>query len=304
MNGFANSPLASRAGTSLLDFVASDEPDPPGGPRPDAVLIVSGICGALLLAGAVALGVDRGRTDERRGMTITATIGATAMLLPLLLALAGTDLYKPHNLIGALPPLLLVAAIGFGVEEGAARPCGRNRNLCAVHRHLDHRQCQPTNAAPRLARRGPRDRSNPNFPDHRRPVRRRKAADLLPRWPAVHRRRSGMRKRPSALCARTEQADQSAGSRIQGCVDKAIAANVHIASLRGVRSPLHGSSRPRRLERSHHCRGPGARSVTDIANGVLIARAFSSCSSPRSPLLAGSGFCAIGRTARHRLLLH
>ena len=51
-------------------------------------------------------------------MTITATIGATAMLLPLLLALAGTDLYKPHNLIGALPPLLLVAAIGFGVEEG------------------------------------------------------------------------------------------------------------------------------------------------------------------------------------------
>ena len=118
MNGFADRSLASRAGTSVLDFVASDEPDPPGGPRPEAVLVVAGVGGALLLAGAAALGIYRGRPDERRGMTITATIGATAIMLPLLLALAGTDLYKPHNLIGALPPLLLLAAIGFGVERG------------------------------------------------------------------------------------------------------------------------------------------------------------------------------------------
>ena len=117
-NGFAANPLASRVGTSLLDFAASEEPDPPVGPRPDAVLVVAGLGGALALAGAVALGAHVGLPDERRGIGVASVIAATAIILPLALALSGTDLYKPHNLIGALPPLLLVGAIGFGVERG------------------------------------------------------------------------------------------------------------------------------------------------------------------------------------------
>ncbi len=148
MNSFAENPLASRAGTSLLDFVASDEPDPPGGPRPDAVLIVAGIGGVLLLAGTVAVAVQRGLPDERRGMAAAGAIGAAAILLPLLLALLGTDLYKPHNLIGALPPLLLVAAIGFGVERGGRLGLAGAIATCALFAGI----VAIVNANPRMQR--------------------------------------------------------------------------------------------------------------------------------------------------------
>jgi hypothetical protein len=118
-NGFSANPLASRVGTSLLDFTASEEPDPPVGPRPVAVLLAAGLAGTLVLASAVALGACMGLPDERRGIRAASAIASSGVVLPLALALLGTDLYKPHNLIGALPPLLLVAALGFGVKRGA-----------------------------------------------------------------------------------------------------------------------------------------------------------------------------------------
>ncbi|MGH2973752.1 MAG: glycosyltransferase family 39 protein [Solirubrobacterales bacterium] len=131
-NGYADTSLVGRAGASLADFTASEEPDPPVGPRPEAFVIVVGAGGALLLASGIALGLRGGPERERRGIAASAGIGLAAFALPVALALAGFDLFKPHNLIGVLPPLLLAAAIGFGAARLPRLGLAGAAVLCAL----------------------------------------------------------------------------------------------------------------------------------------------------------------------------
>ena len=120
-NRFTEIPLASRAGETLLNFVASEEPSPFAG-RTSVDLVQAGaaVGGALLLALAVVLLIARGSEDERRAGALTGALAAAAIGVPLLLALAGVDYLNPRNLIAALGPLLLLAAAGFGAR-GAGR---------------------------------------------------------------------------------------------------------------------------------------------------------------------------------------
>jgi hypothetical protein len=83
----------------------------------------------LLAAGVAALLAGYGiwlllrLADEaaRRGALLAAGIGATAILLPLLLSLVGIDFLVYKNVIGALVPLTVAVAAGFAVPEAGLR---------------------------------------------------------------------------------------------------------------------------------------------------------------------------------------
>jgi mannosyltransferase len=120
-NGFTQTPLASRAGETALNFVASEEPAPfAGNNKIDTVQLVAIVGGALLLAAAIALIATRASREERGGAIVAGVVGGGALAFPLLLAVVGLDFVNPRNLIGALIPLLIVLAIGFG-GRGAGR---------------------------------------------------------------------------------------------------------------------------------------------------------------------------------------
>ncbi|MEA2445082.1 MAG: mannosyltransferase [Thermoleophilales bacterium] len=63
---------------------------------------------ACVVVAALLLWRSSGR--ERRGGTIGLVVGATGLLVPILLALATLDYVFPRNLIGSLPPLLVALA--------------------------------------------------------------------------------------------------------------------------------------------------------------------------------------------------
>jgi hypothetical protein len=60
---------------------------------------------------------------------IAGAIGATAIGLPIVLAVLGLDFLNPRNLIAALVPLLILVAIGFG-SPGSGR-LGESASLAA-----------------------------------------------------------------------------------------------------------------------------------------------------------------------------
>jgi hypothetical protein len=73
---------------------------------------------ALVLAGFVLLAV-RGSREERRAAAIPAAVGATAVAIPLLLALGpvGKDFILARNLLPALVPFLLAVAVALGIRR-------------------------------------------------------------------------------------------------------------------------------------------------------------------------------------------
>ena len=80
-------------------------------------------------------------------------LAATTLLAPLLLALAGKDFVIDRNLLPALVPLLLIAALGITARRAGRlgrRGRRRARRLLARLRGLD--QLRPLAAAARLAR--------------------------------------------------------------------------------------------------------------------------------------------------------
>jgi mannosyltransferase len=120
-NLFTDTALASRTGETALNLVASEEPAPFAGNRTiDAIQLVAAVGGVALLAAAIALTVTRASREERGGAIAAGVVGGGALALPLLLAVVGLDFVNPRNLIGALVPLLIVLAIGFG-GRGAGR---------------------------------------------------------------------------------------------------------------------------------------------------------------------------------------
>ena len=59
-------------------------------------------------------------------------MGGGALALPLLLAVLGPDFVNPRNLIGALVPLLIVLAIGFGCRGAGRAGLAAGAATCAL----------------------------------------------------------------------------------------------------------------------------------------------------------------------------
>jgi mannosyltransferase len=114
-NHFTTVPIVHRIAGTAVGFLASAEPagltgSPPVRLLRDAAVIV----GLLAAALALILLVRRACTRERRGALVFAAVGGAALIVPVGLALVGLDYVDVRNLIGALVPLLLAAAIGLG----------------------------------------------------------------------------------------------------------------------------------------------------------------------------------------------
>jgi mannosyltransferase len=75
--------------------------------------VVTGIAAILLFLAGVWLVLRRGDERERRGAGLLALVGGTAIVVPLVGAVVSVDYLITRNLITAVIPLLLVAAIGF-----------------------------------------------------------------------------------------------------------------------------------------------------------------------------------------------
>jgi mannosyltransferase len=117
-NGFTETPLASRIGELTLNFVAGQDPSPFAGSRPiDALQLAALVIGGALAVLAIVLLLRSGSREERRAGVIAGAVGGGAILLPVALAVVGIDFINPRNLVGALVPLLIFAAIGLSVRR-------------------------------------------------------------------------------------------------------------------------------------------------------------------------------------------
>lgn len=86
---------------------------------------------AILIGAGWLLVAARGTARERRGAVLTATVGAGVALLALLATFAGKDYVIERNLLPALLPLGMAAAIGFGAERARRLGLLLAAGLCA-----------------------------------------------------------------------------------------------------------------------------------------------------------------------------
>ncbi len=120
-NEFTNRSVVSRAGESALNYVASEEPGAFAGTGAiDAVQGLAAAGGALLLIGSILFAARSPLAVERFGALALGSVGAAALLVPVVLAYIGLDFLDPRNTIAAEVPLLLVMAVGCGAT-GAGR---------------------------------------------------------------------------------------------------------------------------------------------------------------------------------------
>ena len=107
--------LGHRLGEVAISFLVGETCDIIGRvERPGPALVPL----ALVLAAFVLLAV-RGSGGERRAALVPLAVGATAIAVPLLLALGpgGKDFVLARNLLPALVPLLLATAVALGVRR-------------------------------------------------------------------------------------------------------------------------------------------------------------------------------------------
>jgi mannosyltransferase len=78
--------------------------------------VITGVAAALLVLAACA-GALVSQRVERSSVLLPLTVGLTAVLLPVVLALVSVDFLNTRNLLPALPPLLIVVAIGVAALE-------------------------------------------------------------------------------------------------------------------------------------------------------------------------------------------
>jgi mannosyltransferase len=91
--------------------------------RSPSSLVSDGLIFALVAAlGAVALLGVGGGAVHRRGAAVAGALGLIAVLLPIILALCGSDYVVPRNLIGVFVPFAIV--IGAAVTAPRTRPLG------------------------------------------------------------------------------------------------------------------------------------------------------------------------------------
>ena len=93
---------------------------------------MAAVGGALLLVAAVALLVTRASREEQGGAIVAGSVGGAVLALPLLLAVLGLDFINPRNLIGALVPVLIVIAIGFGCRSAGRAGLVGGAATCAL----------------------------------------------------------------------------------------------------------------------------------------------------------------------------
>jgi mannosyltransferase len=80
---------------------------------------VAAVAAAALMVASLALLVARADDAERRGALLAAAAGVAVIVSALCFAVAGADYFLDRNLIVALVPLLIVAAVGFGARRAA-----------------------------------------------------------------------------------------------------------------------------------------------------------------------------------------
>lgn len=132
-NSFAERPLSTRALEVGVDAFAGEEPNPFVGERAVDLVQAGGLAaGALGLLAAAALLAGSGTRREREGAALAGGVAATAILVPLGLALFGLDFANPRNMIGGYVPVLLVLGIGFSAERRARLGLAAAAVLCAV----------------------------------------------------------------------------------------------------------------------------------------------------------------------------
>jgi mannosyltransferase len=138
--------LGHRLGEVAITFLVGETGDVIGRvEKPGPALVPL----ALVLAGFLLVAV-RGSRDERRAAAIPAAVGATAVAIPLLLALGpgGKDFVLARNLLPALVPFLLAVAVALGVRR--ARRLGTGIAVALLAYSLGF--CIWASAAPDLQR--------------------------------------------------------------------------------------------------------------------------------------------------------
>jgi mannosyltransferase len=110
---FNHSPLGIRVLQIPEFFIAGFSP--PAGNLEFALggLAVLGACVLLVLA-------RRPDIDDRRGALIAGAVGIVAVVVPVLLAVAGADFLNARNVIGALVPLTIAVAAGMAATRPRA----------------------------------------------------------------------------------------------------------------------------------------------------------------------------------------
>ncbi len=119
----AENPIAERVADTGLQFLV--------GPNVAAPLIVGPIAAALALVGLWLL-IRRGDHDDRGAAKVAAIVGATAIALPLLVAVVGPDTFLQRTMIMAWLPLATVVAIGFGARRAGRAGWIAAGALCAL----------------------------------------------------------------------------------------------------------------------------------------------------------------------------
>jgi mannosyltransferase len=117
-NAFADRPLAGRVVTTVVNYVASERPNPFRSDWPvDLVRVGGGVAAGAVFVVAVVLLLRRGTERERWGATVAGALGAAAILIPFALGVVGLDFLKPRNLVAGVVPLLIMVAAGLGGER-------------------------------------------------------------------------------------------------------------------------------------------------------------------------------------------
>jgi mannosyltransferase len=120
---FSHAPLHVRVEQIPAFFIA--------GFTPPAGRIALAVAGAAVLAGCVLL-ARRADPFERRGAVLAGALGLTAVLVPVLLAVAGADYLNARNVIVALVPLAIALACGLAARRPRALGLGAAAVLIAV----------------------------------------------------------------------------------------------------------------------------------------------------------------------------
>ncbi|MFZ0040091.1 MAG: glycosyltransferase family 39 protein [Solirubrobacteraceae bacterium] len=124
--GLALVPLAlAQRGTGHVDYIAQGALGTRVLQVPKQMLVgyaspgqvVTGLLAALAVAaGALPWLVIDARTRQRAAVPLV--VGLAGVLVPIVLALVGIDFLDTRNLLPALPPLLIAAAVGFASDRG------------------------------------------------------------------------------------------------------------------------------------------------------------------------------------------
>jgi 4-amino-4-deoxy-L-arabinose transferase-like glycosyltransferase len=120
---FVRSPLLTRVEQIPQFFVV--------GFTPPAGAVALAIGGLAVLA-AIALLAGRKDPRARRGALLAGAVGLSAVLVPVLLAVAGADYLNARNVIGAVVPLTIAMACGLATRRRQALGLGAAAVLVAV----------------------------------------------------------------------------------------------------------------------------------------------------------------------------